>query len=319
MQKTFSPSSLNCFENCPRQYYYRYVEKVPVESEGIEAFVGKRVHEVLERLYEFVDQGMVPSLPRVIYRFHMFWEEHFDADRLRIVRQENGFEDYRADGVRSIENFYRRHYPFDQDETLGLERKIQFRLDADGQYPIRGIIDRLVRARDGALEIHDFKTGRRIPRQEALDSDRQLGLYELAIREEFDEPGEIRLVWHYVLRNQTRVSCRNDEQREALRHKTVRAIDSIRNEVAWQPSKSGLCDWCEYKGRCPAFQDEALPQETRGSELPPPETGGPLRPETRVNEPLPLAAPPAPEPASGGDPQLGLFASAGRGGHDAGS
>jgi len=263
VQKTFSPSSLNCFENCPRQYYFRYVEKIPIESEGIEAFVGKRVHEVLERLYEFVDRGMVPSLPRVIYRYQMFWEEHFNADRLRIVRKENSIEDYRADGIRSIENYYRRYYPFDQDETLGLERKIEFKIDAEGEYPIRGIIDRLVRTRDGVIEIHDFKTGRRIPKQEKIDADRQLGLYELAIRKEFDEPGEVRLVWHYVLRNQTRTSSRSEEQRDDLRRKTVLAIDKIRTEDEWKPKKSGLCDWCEYKGICPLYAGEPLPQESR--------------------------------------------------------
>ena len=67
MQKTFSPSSLNCFEKCPKQYWFRYVAKVPVETEGIEAFVGKRVHEVLERLYQFVAEDMVPSIERVVY------------------------------------------------------------------------------------------------------------------------------------------------------------------------------------------------------------------------------------------------------------
>lgn len=266
MQKTFSPSSLNCFENCPRQYYYRYVEKLPVETEGIEAFVGKRVHEVLERLYSFVDRGMVPSLPQVIYRYRVLFAEHFDADRIRIVRKELDAESYRQSGNRCLENYYRKHYPFDEDETLGLETKIQFRLDAAGRYPIRGIIDRLVRARDGVLEIHDFKTGRRVPKQEDLDKDRQLGLYELGIRDQMGEEGEIRLVWHYVMSNQTRISCRTDAQRDRLRRKTGLAIDAIRAEENWEPKESGLCGWCEFRGACPAFAHERAderPQEIR--------------------------------------------------------
>ncbi len=266
MQKTFSPSSLNCFENCPRQYYYRYVEKLPVETEGIEAFVGKRVHEVLERLYAFVDRGMVPSLPRVIYRYHALWAEAWNGDRIRIVRAEMDAQAYRQSGARCLENYYRQHYPFDLDETLGLETKIQFRLDPAGRYPIRGIIDRLVRARDGVLEIHDFKTGRRVPRQEQLDADRQLGLYELGVRDQMGEEGEIRLVWHYVLRNQTRISQRSDEQRDRLRRKTALAIDAIRAEDKWEPKESGLCGWCEFRRACPAFAHERpaeLPQEVR--------------------------------------------------------
>ena len=44
-----SHSSLGSFENCPRQFWYQYIGKPPVEKmETIEAFLGKRVHETLE-------------------------------------------------------------------------------------------------------------------------------------------------------------------------------------------------------------------------------------------------------------------------------
>jgi putative RecB family exonuclease len=259
VQSTFSPSSLSCFENCPKQYHFRYVEPIEVEQEGIEAFVGKRVHEVLERLYRFVADGMVPSLARVIWRYQQNFEAQFDAGRVRVVREGTDPAWYRAAGARGLENYYRRHYPFDRDETLGLERAIRFDLHRDGRYALRGIIDRLVRAKDGALEIHDFKTGRRVPSQDELDRDRQLGLYELGVREQLGESGEIRLVWHYVVPDQVRTSTRTSEQRDALREVTARTIDRIRSETEWAPRPSGLCDWCEFRPHCPAFGGAARP------------------------------------------------------------
>jgi putative RecB family exonuclease len=253
VQSTFSPSSLSCFENCPKQYHFRYVEPLEVEHEGIEAFVGKRVHEVLERLYRFVAEGMVPSLARVLWRYQQNFGAQFDAARVRVVREGTDVAWYRAAGERGLRNYYQRHYPFDGDQTLGLERKIRFDLDPGGRYALRGIIDRLVRAKDGALEIHDFKTGRRVPSQDELDRDRQLGLYELGVREQLPEAGEIRLVWHYVVPDQVRSSTRTDAQRDALREATARTIDRIRSEQAWAPRPSGLCDWCEFRPHCPAF------------------------------------------------------------------
>jgi len=253
VQKVFSPSSLNCFENCPRQYAFRYIEKIEVDSEGIEAFVGKRVHEVLERLYQFVGQGLLPSLQKVIARYHANFDEQYDAARVRITREGTPADFYRDSGVRGLENYYRRHYPFDGDQTVGLERPIHFALDDGGHYAVRGIIDRIARARDGVLEIHDFKTGRRVPKQDDLDRDRQLGLYELGIREQLGESGEIRLVWHYVLRDLQRTSKRSPEQREQLRANTARAIDKIRAEREFAPKPSGLCGWCEFRDRCPAI------------------------------------------------------------------
>jgi putative RecB family exonuclease len=266
VQSTFSPSSLSCFENCPKQYHFRYIERVPVETEGIEAFVGKRVHEVLERLYRFVAEGLVPSLERVVERYQANFDAQFDADRVRIAREGTEVVEYRRSGARCLENYYRRNYPFDGDETLGLEKPIRFALDEDGHYRLRGIIDRLVRARDGALEIHDFKTGRRVPRQQELDQDHQLGLYELGVRQELGEVGEVRLVWHYVLRDQVRTSQRTQEQREALRDRTQRAIDRIRSETEWAPRPSGLCGWCEFRDRCPAVAG-TVPSAARPGQL----------------------------------------------------
>jgi putative RecB family exonuclease len=252
VQSVFSPSSLNCFENCPRQYAFRYIEKVPVESEGIEAFVGKRVHEVLERLYQFVGRGVLPSLGKVIARYHANFDGGFDSARVRITREGTPADFYRDAGARGLENYYRRHYPFDRDQTVDLERPVQFTLDEDGRYAVRGIIDRVARAKDGVLEIHDFKTGRRIPKQDDLDRDRQLGLYELGLREQLGEGGQMRLVWHYVLRDEQRTSQRSPEQRELLRASTTRAIDRIRTERDFAPKPSALCAWCEFRDRCPA-------------------------------------------------------------------
>ena len=252
MQRVFSHSSLSSFETCPKKYQLRYVLKVPVETEGIEAFVGKRVHEVLERLYAFSSRGLVPSLARVIARFRANWEEQYDAVRLRIVRAEQTPGDYREAGERCLTNAYRRLYPFD-DETLGLEREIQFPLDPEGQYAFRGVIDRLVRARDGALEIHDYKTGRRVPSQAELDRDRQLALYEIGARAALGEEGEVRLVWHYLFPNVVRTSQRSPEQLTALRAETRGVIDRIRAETAWEPREGPLCRWCEYQSVCPVF------------------------------------------------------------------
>jgi putative RecB family exonuclease len=254
VQSTFSPSSLSCFDNCPKQYHFRYVEPIPVDRESIEAFVGKRVHEILERLYQFVQRDLVPTLPRVLWRYRESFREQFDPARVRIVREGAQLDWYRSQGERGLENYYRTHYPFeDAKRTEGLERAIRFELDAAGRYPVRGVIDRLVKAPDGALEIHDFKTGRRVPTQEEVDRDRQLGLYEIGVRGLFPEANEVRLVWHYVVPNQTRTSTRSEAQREALREDTARTIDCIRSEREWAPRPSGLCDWCEFRAHCPAF------------------------------------------------------------------
>jgi putative RecB family exonuclease len=169
-----------------------------------------------------------------------------------VVRRELGPEEYRFSGERCLEHYYRRHYPFDADETLGLERRVEIRLGDDG-YRLRGIIDRLVRARDGALEIHDFKTSGRLPASDFFERDRQLALYELAVRQELGERGEVRLVWHYLLQAQMRIASRTPDQLGALAAELRESIDRVRAETRFEPRPSPLCDWCEYRSLCPAF------------------------------------------------------------------
>ena len=146
------------------------------------------------------------------------------------MRNELAPEDYQRAGERCLENAYRRLYPFD-DETLGLEHAVQFPLDGDGRYAVRGVIDRLVRARDGVLEIHDYKTGRRLPSPgRARPRSPARALRDRRARARSHEEGEVRLVWHYLLQNVVRVSTRTPEQLAALRARTCRTIDRIRAE-----------------------------------------------------------------------------------------
>jgi putative RecB family exonuclease len=250
----YSHSRLSCFEKCKKQFHYRYIEKRPVDTESIEAFVGKRVHEVIEKLNRFVERGVVPSLPKVLQRFRTDWEEQFQAERVRIVRAENPPEVYRENGEHCLGNHYRRNYPFDRDESLGIEQHVGFALDGDGRYRVRGIIDRVVRAADGAIEIQDYKTGRWVPSQQELDRDRQLALYQIGVEGRYESAAPVRLVWHYLLRDQVRVSTRTAEQLDELRARTIELIDRVEAERDFEPQPSALCSWCEFNDVCPAMQ-----------------------------------------------------------------
>jgi RecB family exonuclease len=155
-------------------------------------------------------------------------------------------------GERCLGNHYRRHYPFDRDQTLGIEEHVTFLLDGDARYRIQGFVDRLARAPDGAIEIHDYKTGRWVPSQETLDADRQLALYQIGVSSKHGEETPVRLVWHYLLRDQVRVSSRTREQLDALREETLELIGRIEEERAFEPRPSSLCSWCEFNDVCPA-------------------------------------------------------------------
>lgn len=46
-----TPTRLETFETCPLKYKLRYIDGIKTEVDGIEAFTGSRVRDVLEKLY----------------------------------------------------------------------------------------------------------------------------------------------------------------------------------------------------------------------------------------------------------------------------
>jgi putative RecB family exonuclease len=266
----FSHSRLSNFERCPRRFQYRYLLNIPAEGESIEAYLGKRVHEVLERLYRATAKGFVPTLAQVRMRFRQLWNDGFDATRVRFARPELETSFYLAQGDRCLENYYRAHYPFDGDETLGIEEKVEFELGPDAQ-PVRfqGVIDRVVRARDGATEIHDYKTGARVPTQQDVDADRQLALYQIGLARTRKIDGPVRLVWHYLRQGTVRVSQRDPQQLRALESETLDLVGRITSEREYAPVPGRLCAWCEYRDGCPASPLQRADLPGYATSLPP--------------------------------------------------
>ncbi|MFQ5697898.1 MAG: RecB family exonuclease [Myxococcota bacterium] len=298
----YSPSRLNTFENCPRQFEYRYIQKLERTRESIEAYVGKRVHEILERLYHHVARHRrPPSLRQILDRYESDWRLRWH-DEVEIIREGTSEDDYRERGVRCLENYYRRHYPFDDGETVAIEHPVHFQLDGDGRYRARGILDRLVRRGPGHYEIHDYKTGSWLPPQSQLDSDRQLAMYQIGVQQAYPDAREVDLVWHYLSFDRTLRSRRSEPELRTLSEATIGLIDTIETTRVFPAKPSALCRWCEYRDLCP---DARLPVGAPSAELDPPPLG--LEPRDSGAESTGGIGPPEADPPLPSGTQLSLL------------
>ncbi|MBI4377430.1 MAG: PD-(D/E)XK nuclease family protein [Elusimicrobia bacterium] len=249
--RRFSPSRLDTYKDCPRRYRYRYVDKIERDVQSIEAFLGSCVHKAFEILYETLLQGRLLSEQEVLAGFESWWDKEWSP---QVLIRHGGAEGWRAVGRECISLYYRAHKPFDADRTVAVEKRLGFPLTVDGQeYRVEGFIDRLALVPDGTFEIHDYKTAKNLPAQQDVDRDWQLAIYDLAVRHNWPDTRQVRLVWHYVRHGKTLSSRRSLEQLEELKSQMRALIAAIKAERVFEPRQSPLCDWCEYRDLCPLW------------------------------------------------------------------
>lgn len=265
----YSHSQLSTYEQCPLKYKLNYRDKIKRDIEGVEAFLGSRVHDTLKKCYDDARLTKVNSLNDLFSYYDNIWQKNWH-DSIVITKKDLTQEHYQALGKKMIETYYQRYTPFDSDMTIQTEMRLNFTLDDENKYRLTGYIDRLSRTTDGVYQIHDYKTSAHLPSQEDADNDRQLGLYQIGVRKKWPDINNIKLIWHYVAFDRELISSRSDEAISKLVLETTRLIDEIDSATDFPPKESGLCDWCEYPDLCPMrkhfYTVEALPMNEYLSE-----------------------------------------------------
>ena len=267
----YSISRIGSFEQCPMKYKFRYIDKLKPEiPTTIEAFLGSRVHDTLQKLYQEKGKGKVMSLERLLHYFNWIWDKKWE-DAILIVKEDKTQDDYRREGERQLGVYYEAHEPFDEGKILGLETWERLPLDEGDKRDEEGKakagagdtkkpkfsfhirIDRLMDAGNGLYEVHDYKCGARMDTQEKLDEDRQLAMYSLWVRERHADCRDVRLVWHFTAHGKEMDSWRTEEQLAELKAEILSQIKAIEAAKEFPANVTRLCDWCEYKTICPEW------------------------------------------------------------------
>jgi len=219
------------------------------EEETVEAFLGSRVHEALEKLYKDLNHQKEDTLEELLAFLDNSWAKEWHDDII-IVNEEYSPENYLKMARKYLSDYYTRYHPFTQGRTVALEELIRITLDSAGAYKLQGYIDRLTERKDGCYEIHDYKTFSRMPLTEYLRTDRQLALYMIGVKDSYPDVREVRLVWHFLKFDKEVDLTRSDEELEALKAETIQLIDRIEADETYRASPGYLCEWCEYQTVC---------------------------------------------------------------------
>ncbi|MFH1290706.1 MAG: PD-(D/E)XK nuclease family protein, partial [Nanoarchaeota archaeon] len=241
--KVYSHSKLWLYENCPKAYKVKYIDKEwPDLPPSIHAFLGSSVHDSLEWLYGEEKEQRPVELDELVKHFAENWHKKYTLD-IRVPVGEK-VEEFFNKGVKFLVDYYQANKPF-SDNTIEIEKKIFFPLD-EGHW-IVGYVDRIVKSGDGKFEVVDYKTNSRIKEQKEVDADRQLAFYHLGMQEIFGKDIDVDLTWHFLAHNRKVHSKRTQEQLDKLRDETLELISKIENTTEWSACGKMFCDWCSYK------------------------------------------------------------------------
>ncbi|MDP5183304.1 RecB family exonuclease [Blastococcus sp. BMG 814] len=259
---SLSPSRAADFKTCPLLYRFRTIDRLP-ERKSLAAVRGTLVHTVLERLYDLPPAQRTPE--SALQLVEPAWAELRDEPgiaELFETGQDDGAESdanapesvtaWLASAGKLVEKYFSLEDPR-RIQPAGREELVEVTLP-DGLL-LRGYVDRLDVAPNGALRVVDYKTGS-MPR-EAFESKAlfQMKFYALVLwRTRGVVAAQLKLLY---LGDGDALTYAPEEAELVRFERTLLAIwSAIERAVAtgeFRPNKSRLCGWCDHQARCPAF------------------------------------------------------------------
>lgn len=235
-----SYTQLVAFENCPYQYRFAHILKIP--SRGSHTFsYGKSIHSSLQIFYKQVMAGVIPTLDELLNIYRGAWISEWYINK----KHEN---EQRAQGEQALRNFYKRNVGNFQP-PLFLEKGFTVGV---GPYKLFGYIDRVDKFEDG-IEIIDYKTGKLGKTSEQLEKemrrDKQLGIYALAMRRVFNlNPRKLSL---YFLDRDEKISIDADpDHLESVDQDVIEIAQKMQTSDFKATPNRFLCAHCDFRTIC---------------------------------------------------------------------
>jgi putative RecB family exonuclease len=259
---SLSPSRAADFKTCPLLYRFRTIDRLP-ERKSLAAVRGTLVHSVLERLYDLPPAGRtVEAAQELVVPAWAELREEPGVAELFATTQENGAETD-ANAPESVEawlasagKLVAKYFTLEDPTRIqphGREELVEVTLP-DGLL-LRGYVDRLDLAPNGALRVVDYKTGA-VPR-EAFEGKAlfQMKFYALVLwRTRGVVASQLKLLY---LGDGEALTYAPDEEELVRFERTLQAIwTAIERAVAtgdFRPNKTRLCGWCDHQAVCPAW------------------------------------------------------------------
>ncbi len=257
-----SPSSILTHKQCPRKYYYKYIEKMPTVT-NIHLIRGSVVHKVLEDFFE-IDTADLSSnnfLFTLKVVLHELFKEEWSKKKSKLSSlemEEKEIRKYYNETKRMIDNFHEyvveKVSSFNNVEPEEAFQKIKPITEVklkSSQHKVRGFVD-AVQKQNGTTTIIDYKTSKKNHLTDKYKL--QLGIYSMIYKEKHGMPDKAGILF---LKHGEEKLMNVDEDVLSNAERECRAIhiNTQSEEMEDYPRKPGpLCKWssgqCDFYDTC---------------------------------------------------------------------
>ena len=251
----FSFSQLEAYGNCPLQYKFNFILKIPVLSKPVFVF-GRVMHDTLRDF-------LLPALASSPSQQVLFkpaespvgnGKPEFKLPELLAIYarnfQEQGYhsreerEKYRKKGKDILQKFFERYEKGGWPEVLFLEKSFTAKV---GGHLMKGAIDRVDKLTDGTVEIIDYKTGAPKDKLE-YQTKKQLILYHIALEGLFGLKAS-KLSFFYLENGEKLTFEASEKDIEKLKLEIAKQVEAI-SGCDFTPKPGPLCAYCDFRGIC---------------------------------------------------------------------
>lgn len=242
---TISESKSRTYKECQLKYRYRYVDRIKEQAKNMDALqFGSYIHKVFEDGFETNDLGALTTIAEEVKKDYSFSESYNNKTQ------------------RCLENFLR--FNASLEETVATEMVYEVVHDEKHDIKLNGIIDRVIKGKDGGYLVIDYKTSKRELSELDLYQDRQMQGYAYAVHKLLKVPLSDIVVAHYypVTNKFVTVKYSPNQIRKYLKEK-VDQVWKIRKskKVDFKAMQNQFCNWCGYKSMCPLFNSGRVCEE----------------------------------------------------------
>lgn len=237
-----SASAIKTYEQCPRKYFYTYIEKPDViKKDWAHLRIGNFVHNVLDDFHTILQKE--PS--------HVWSELMTSCCKNLVVKYKLTKEDRKV-AKDMLAGYLEKLNSDGLPNVVASEQS--FLIKISDEVMIRGFIDRIDNEDDESQKnykyhIVDYKSGK----SQYLD-EFQLLIYGLYLLDQ--DPTLERFKGSYIMLSEgskhymPSIFTRTDLER--VKQKIIKVAQEIKADQTWEPKSQFLCKYCDFNEICPA-------------------------------------------------------------------